>query len=146
VLLCRVDAHAFDGGCFKLFIDPAAMRLAKRAAFNLSTDVSFPSDAETQRLLGVSSQDLRILVAEYSSNHTRRAGSATCTVPQAAVAAVDVPGFRARAQRAIVRAGRALFVGTTYGAYVVEGDRITWHHMEPDVSGRLVVISEALTN
>ena len=46
----------------------------------------------------------------------------------------------------IVRVARSLFVGTTYGLYVLDSGGIIWHHMEPDASGRLVLVSEALTN
>jgi hypothetical protein len=50
-----------------------------------------------------------------------------------------IPGVILR----IVRVADAVFLGTTHGLYVLRNGTIVWHHMEPDVSGRLVVITEA---
>jgi hypothetical protein len=52
----------------------------------------------------------------------------------------NVPGVILR----IVHVGDAVFLGTMRGLFVLRDDTITWHHMEPDISGRMVVITETV--
>jgi len=52
----------------------------------------------------------------------------------------DVPGVILR----IAPVGDAVFLGTTRGLYVLRNETMTWHHMEPDVTGRLVVLTERM--
>jgi hypothetical protein len=42
----------------------------------------------------------------------------------------------------IVHVAGAVFLGTTHGLYVSRSGTVTWYHMEPDVTGSLVVITE----
>ncbi len=46
--------------------------------------------------------------------------------------------------RRIVRVEDALFLDTAQGLFVLRNGRVTWHHMEPDRTGRMVVVSEEL--
>jgi len=51
-----------------------------------------------------------------------------------------IPGVILR----IAHVGSAVFFGTTGGLYVVRDGTTTWHHMEPDVNDRRVVVTETV--
>lgn len=63
---------------------------------------------------------------------------------------VDRPTGRARVHdvvgpiHTIVRVDDALFLGTQWGPYVLRDGTITWHHTEPGVNGRSVVVTEVV--
>jgi hypothetical protein len=256
-VLCRTDSHGLEAGCFKLFIDPAARRLVKRIGFDLQQDVTFATDTEAQRLLGVSMRDLDVLLngnvfrttppdagkppvfaahplaqSTYRQFAQARAGrvrdgygedstleerigawqaeaggfwfaktfydgegttgvgavgflsrfgnysflripalfdwSADVILVEPDVVWVglvnhgegpDVSGgllgYDRKTHRSEIRkvpgvilriahVGGTLFLGTTRGLYVLRNGATTWFHMEPDVNGRLVVVTEAV--
>ena len=51
-----------------------------------------------------------------------------------------VPGVILR----IAHVAGAVFLGTTRGLYVLRNGTTTWHHMEPDVNERLMVVTETV--